>query len=61
MRVASCGTTLVLSGAPTAVREQVTIDLADGRDQLSTRVLPRFAELRTHVYDQIQAAKRGQA
>ncbi|MET9592640.1 ABC transporter ATP-binding protein [Streptomyces sp. NPDC006516] len=51
---------LVLSGAPTVVREQVTIDLPDERDQLRTRVLPRFAELRTHVYEQIQAAKRGQ-
>jgi NitT/TauT family transport system ATP-binding protein len=26
---------------------------------LHTRVAPRFAELRTHVYEQIQAAKRG--
>jgi NitT/TauT family transport system ATP-binding protein len=24
-------------------------------------VAPRFAELRTHVYEQIQAAKRGKA
>ncbi|MER5894025.1 ABC transporter ATP-binding protein [Streptomyces sp. NPDC001876] len=51
---------LVLSGAPTVVREQVKIDLPDERDQLTTRVLPRFAELRTHVYEQIQAAKRGE-
>ncbi|MZG13653.1 ABC transporter ATP-binding protein, partial [Streptomyces sp. SID5914] len=33
----------------------------DGRDQVHTRVAPRFAELRTHVYEQIQAAKRGAA
>lgn len=51
---------LVLSGAPTVVREQVKIDLPDERNQLTTRVLPRFAELRTHVYEQIQAAKRGE-
>lgn len=36
------------------------IDLPDERDQLTTRVLPRIAELRTHVYEQIQAAKRGE-
>ena len=50
---------LVLSASPTVVREQLTIDLPDERDQLHTRVAPRFAELRTHVYEQIQAAKRG--
>ncbi|WP_405534518.1 ABC transporter ATP-binding protein [Streptomyces sp. NBC_00075] len=50
---------LVLSASPTVVREQLTIDLPDERDQLHTRVAPRFAELRTHVYEQIQTAKRG--
>ncbi|MFF3377504.1 ABC transporter ATP-binding protein [Streptomyces sp. NPDC002680] len=50
---------LVLSASPTVVKEQLTIDLPDERDQLHTRVAPRFAELRTHVYEQIQAAKRG--
>ncbi|WP_371584049.1 ABC transporter ATP-binding protein [Streptomyces sp. NBC_01314] len=50
---------LVLSASPTVVREQLTIDLPAERDQLNTRVAPRFAELRTHVYEQIQAAKRG--
>ncbi|QFR01406.1 ABC transporter ATP-binding protein [Streptomyces phaeolivaceus] len=50
---------LVLSASPTVVREQLKIDLPAGRDQLHTRVSPRFAELRTHVYEQIQAAKRG--
>lgn len=52
---------LVLSASPTVVREQLKIDLPDERDQLRTRVAPRFAELRTHVYEQIQAAKRGEA
>ncbi|WP_105971274.1 ABC transporter ATP-binding protein [Streptomyces geranii] len=50
---------LVLSGSPTVVRERLRIDLPAERDQLHTRVAPRFAELRTHVYEQIQAAKRG--
>ncbi|WP_238431388.1 ABC transporter ATP-binding protein [Streptomyces cavernae] len=50
---------IVLSSSPTVVQEQLKIDLPDERDQLHTRVAPRFAELRTHVYEQIQAAKRG--
>ena len=50
---------IVLSGPPTVVLEQVTIDLPDERDQLTTRSLPRFAELRSHVYELIQQAKRG--
>ncbi|MZF84562.1 ABC transporter ATP-binding protein [Streptomyces sp. SID5643] len=50
---------LVLSASPTVVREQLKVDLPDERDQLHTRVDPRFAELRTRVYEQVQAAKRG--
>lgn len=50
---------LILSASPTVVQEQLKVDLPDERDQLHTRVAPRFAELRTHVYKQIQAAKRG--
>jgi len=52
---------IVLSASPTVVREQLRVDLPDARDQVHTRVAPRFAELRTHVYEQIQAAKRGVA
>jgi NitT/TauT family transport system ATP-binding protein len=33
------------------------VDLPDERDQLTTRSLPRFTELRAHVYEQIQKAK----
>ncbi|MGW0970100.1 ABC transporter ATP-binding protein [Streptomyces sp. NPDC002516] len=51
---------LVLSASPTVVQEQLKVDLPAERDQLRTRVAPRFAELRTHVYEQIQAAKRGE-
>lgn len=50
---------LVLSSSPTVVMEDVTIDLPAERDQLNTRLLPRFAELRAHVYELIQEAKRG--
>ncbi len=50
---------IVLSASPTVVQEQLKVDLPAERDQLHTRVAPRFAELRTHVYEQIQAAKRG--
>ncbi|MEH1128770.1 ABC transporter ATP-binding protein [Micromonospora sp. CPCC 206061] len=49
---------IVLSSSPTGVREDVDIDLPDARDQLHTRSDSRFTELRSHIYAQIQAAKR---
>ena len=49
----------VLSSSPTIVQEDLGIDLPRDRDQLETRSLPRFVELRHHVYEQIQRAKRG--
>jgi NitT/TauT family transport system ATP-binding protein len=52
---------VVLSASPTVVREELRVDLPEERDQVHTRVAPRFADLRTHVYEQIQAAKRGTA
>lgn len=54
---------VVLSSSPTVVQEDIVIDLPEKRDQLTTRSLPRFVELRNHVYEQIQIAKqnRGQA
>ena len=33
---------------------------AGERDQLTTRSAPRFAELRAHVYELIQKAKKGE-
>ncbi|MFV2017016.1 ABC transporter ATP-binding protein [Micromonospora sp. LOL_023] len=51
---------LVLSSSPTVVQETLSIDLPHERDQLHTRADPRFTALRGHVYEQIQAAKRGQ-
>jgi NitT/TauT family transport system ATP-binding protein len=50
---------VVLTHAPTEVLEDVTIDLPGERDQLTTRSLPRFAELRAHVYELVQGAKHG--
>jgi NitT/TauT family transport system ATP-binding protein len=50
---------IILSSSPTVVQEDITIDLPDERDQLNTRALPRFTELRHHVYEQIQLAKQG--
>jgi NitT/TauT family transport system ATP-binding protein len=52
---------IVLSKSPTWVQEDLPIDLAPERDQITTRALPRFTELRTHVYEQIQRAKRAEA
>jgi NitT/TauT family transport system ATP-binding protein len=48
---------IVLSSSPTAVMEDLKIDLPRERDQLTTRSLPRFGELRGHVYRQIQRAR----
>jgi NitT/TauT family transport system ATP-binding protein len=50
---------LVLSNSPTVVQDDLTVDLPDKRDQLTTRADPRFTELRAKVYAEIQAAKRG--
>ena len=50
---------IILSSSPTVVQEDIAIDLPDERDQLDTRALPRFTELRHHVYEQIQLAKQG--
>jgi NitT/TauT family transport system ATP-binding protein len=50
---------LVLSSSPTVVQEDLAVDLPEERDQLTTRSDPRFTELRSHVYAQIQQAKRG--
>jgi NitT/TauT family transport system ATP-binding protein len=50
---------LVLSNRPTVILEDVTVDLPDERDQLSTRSSARFTELRAHVYRLVQQAKQG--
>jgi NitT/TauT family transport system ATP-binding protein len=50
---------IVLSAAPTRVADDLAIDLAADRDQLTTRADARFAELRSRVYAQIQKVKVG--
>jgi NitT/TauT family transport system ATP-binding protein len=55
------GRVIVLSSSPTVVQDDVTIDLPDQRDQLDTRSLGRFVELRRHIYAEIRAAKNGRA
>lgn len=49
---------IVLSSSPTVVQDNLVVDLPAERDQLNTRSLPKFAELRHHVYEQIQMAKQ---
>jgi NitT/TauT family transport system ATP-binding protein len=49
---------VILSNSPTVVQEDLRIDLPRERDQLETRSSTRFAELRGHVYEQIQKAKK---
>ncbi|MCU4673291.1 ABC transporter ATP-binding protein [Microbacterium fluvii] len=48
---------IVLSNRPTVVQDDVAIDLGVDRDQLQTRSEARFAELRHHIYGEIQRAK----
>ena len=49
---------VVLTHAPTEVKEVIDVDLPFPRDQLATKELPEFAHLRAHVYRLI---KREQA
>ena len=41
---------VVLTHAPTEVKEIVAVDLPRPRDQIATKELPEFAHLRAHVY-----------
>nr|WP_129664911.1 ABC transporter ATP-binding protein [Phytoactinopolyspora endophytica] len=51
---------LVLSGRPTEILANVTVDLPTDRDQLTTRSAPEFGRLRGEVYELVQRAKRGE-
>jgi NitT/TauT family transport system ATP-binding protein len=48
---------VVLSRPPSHVQEIVTIDLPRARDQLTTKAMPEFAELRSVIYQMITGAK----
>jgi NitT/TauT family transport system ATP-binding protein len=48
---------LVLSSSPTRILDDVRIDIPAPRSQVTTRVEPQFAELRTRIYRGIQEAK----
>jgi NitT/TauT family transport system ATP-binding protein len=41
---------VVLTHAPTEVKESIPVDLPTPRDQIATKELPEFARLRAHVY-----------
>ena len=49
---------IVVAGKPTHVVDDLTIDLGAERDQIHTRSLPRFAELRTRVLAEIRSEAR---
>jgi NitT/TauT family transport system ATP-binding protein len=49
---------VMLSSSPTVVQHELVVDLPAERDQLHTRADPKFVELRTRVYEQIQLAKK---
>ena len=46
---------VVLSGSPTRIRDDVSVDLPSPRDQIETKVLPRFAELRKRILQEIRS------
>jgi len=48
---------LVLSGAPTSVTENIVTELPNPRNQLETKRLERFGEVRERVFTLIQSAK----
>ncbi|QBI53387.1 Taurine import ATP-binding protein TauB [Streptomonospora litoralis] len=49
---------LVMSSSPTIIQDDVPVDLADERDQISTRGEHRFAELRSRIYAEIRNASQ---
>ena len=51
---------IVLTHAPTEVKEVVQVDLGSHRDQIETKELPEFARLRTHIYRLIKRDTSGE-
>lgn len=46
---------VVLSARPTTVMEVIDIDLPYPRDQITTKMLPEFAEYRSHVLELVRS------
>src|SRR5437762_8249539 len=51
---------IVLTHSPTEVKEVVAVDLPSPRDQIATKELPEFTQLRAHVYRQIKREQSAQ-
>jgi hypothetical protein len=49
-----------MSSLPTAIMENIVINVPHKRSHLKMRSLVHFAELRKHLYAQIQAGKQVQ-
>jgi NitT/TauT family transport system ATP-binding protein len=49
---------VVLSSAPTRVKETVTVDLPRPRDQIATKEMPEFAHLRARIFASIKEEGR---
>jgi NitT/TauT family transport system ATP-binding protein len=48
---------IVLGGKPATVVDNLNVDLGSNRDQITTRALPLFADLRTRVLTQIRGGQ----
>src|ERR687895_2805164 len=51
---------VVLGPAPTSVQELLDVDLPEPRDQIATKELPEFAQLRAHVWRSIKRKQPGE-
>lgn len=49
---------IVLAGSPATLADVIEVDLGAGRDQLGTKALPLFGELRTRVHKYIKATRQ---
>jgi NitT/TauT family transport system ATP-binding protein len=52
---------VVLTHSPTEVKEEISVPLPRPRDQIATKAMPEFAQLRTHVYRLIKREQDEQA
>jgi len=52
---------IVLTRQPSVVRDMLVVDLPWPRDQIETKAMSRFSELRARVYQEIMEAHRGEA